>query len=88
MPLYGFLCKECGPFEAVRPAAEAGAPFPCPVCGGAGRRLFTPPGLALLPAGLRRARDREEKSAHEPEVVTTKVGRPMPWAGHHHGHAH
>jgi putative FmdB family regulatory protein len=87
MPLYAFTCAACGPFEAFRPAAEAAAAFMCPVCGGAARRRYTPPGLALLPAGLRRARDREEKSAHEPEVVTTKTGRPMPWAGHH-GHAH
>ena len=87
MPLYAYECGSCGPFEAARPVAEAGAPGACPECGGAGRRLFTPPGLALLSAPLRRARDREEKSAHEPEVVTTKTGRPMPWAGHH-GHAH
>ncbi len=87
MPLYAFECRECGPFDAVRPAASAGAVFACPACGGAARRVFTPPGLALLPAGLRRARDREEKSAFQPDVVSTKEGRPMPWAGHH-GHAH
>ena len=87
VPLYAFACEKCGPFDAVRPAASAGSGLACPACGGAARRVFTPPGLALLPAGLRRARDREEKSAFQPDVVSTKEGRPMPWAGHH-GHAH
>jgi putative FmdB family regulatory protein len=87
MPLYAFTCEACGPFEAFRPAAEAAAPFPCPVCSGAGQRRYTPPGLALLSTPLRGAREREEKSAHQPDVVSAKVGRPMPWAGHH-GHAH
>jgi len=87
MPLYAYECGACGPFEAFRPVTSAGAAFVCPACGGAARRLFTPPGLALLPAPLRRARDREEKSAFAPDVVSTKVGRPMPGVGHH-GHAH
>jgi hypothetical protein len=29
---------------------------------------------------LRTALDREEKSAHEPEVVSVKAGRPLPHA--------
>jgi hypothetical protein len=33
---------------------------------------------------LFRAREREEKSAHAPEVTATKSGRPMP---HGQGHA-
>jgi putative FmdB family regulatory protein len=84
MPLYEYSCSECGPFEAFRPASESAAVFACPSCGSATRRLFTPPGLALLSAPMRRARDREEKSAFEPEVVTTKTGRPMPHLGHSH----
>ena len=46
--------------------------------------MFTPPGLALLARPMRRALDLEEKSAHEPEVVTEKRGRPMP---HRHAQA-
>jgi hypothetical protein len=61
--------------------AEAGLPAPCPACGAQAERVFTPPGLALLPAPTRRALDLEEKSAHEPQVVTAKRGRPM-----RHGH--
>jgi hypothetical protein len=40
--------------------------------------VFTPPGLPLLARQLRRALDLEEKSAHEPDVVTERRGRPMP----------
>jgi putative FmdB family regulatory protein len=81
MPIYAYACADCGPFEAHRPASEAGAAGRCPSCGGEGRRVFTPPGLALLARPLRRALDGEERSAHEPAVVSAKRGVPMP---HHH----
>ena len=87
MALYAFECAACGPFDVSRPMAEAGAPAACPACGAAGRRVFTSPGLARMPRGLRRARDREEKSAHEPEVVSAPSGRPL-HLGHGHGHRH
>jgi putative FmdB family regulatory protein len=74
MPLYAFECPDCGPFEL---RTEVGAPGRCPDCGGEARRRFTPPGLALLSTPMRRARDMEERSAHEPAVVTEKRGRPL-----------
>jgi hypothetical protein len=40
--------------------------------------VFSPPGLALLAGPLRSALDSEEKSAHEPDLVTRKTGRPLP----------
>ena len=86
MPQYAFTCGSCGPFEVWRPAADAGAPLRCPECDAPAARLFTAPGLRRLPTAMRAARDREEKRASAPEVVTTKTGRPMP--GHAHGHAH
>jgi len=39
--------------------------------------VFTPPSLALLAKPVRRALDMEEKSAHEPEVVSEKRGQPL-----------
>ncbi len=77
MPIYDFICAGCGPYEVRRPMAQAGALTPCPNCGGQGQRVFTPPGLALLARPLRRALDLEEKSAHEPDVVADKRGRPL-----------
>jgi putative FmdB family regulatory protein len=82
VPLYAFICEGCGPFDLVRPMAEASTEAACPTCGTEARRVFTPPGLARFARPARRALDLEEKSAHEPDVVTEKRGRPMP---HRHG---
>ena len=79
MPLYAFECPGCGPFELSRPVAEAGSAGRCPDCGDEGRRVYTPPALARLARPLRRAFDMEERSAHEPAVVTEKRG------AHFHG---
>jgi putative FmdB family regulatory protein len=83
VPLYAYDCAGCGPFELVRPMAEAGAPVTCPACGALARRVFTPPGLSLLGRPVRRALDMEEKSAFEPDVVATKRGRPLSHGSHH-----
>lgn len=78
MPIYAYTCAGCGPFDVMRTMAEVGAPARCPECGSEARRVFSPPGLALLATPVRRALDMEEKSAHEPEVVSEKRGRPLP----------
>lgn len=78
MPIYAFTCAGCGPFEFVRPMAEASSAARCPACGTEARRVFTPPGLARLATPARSALDMEEKSAHEPAVVADKGGRPLP----------
>ena len=78
MPVYAFTCAGCGLFDVVRPMAQVGAPARCPACGGDARRVFTPPGVTLLARRVHRALDMEEKSAHEPEVVSQKRGRPLP----------
>jgi putative FmdB family regulatory protein len=85
MPLYAFTCDRCGPFDARRPMAEAGSALACPSCGSPARRSFTPPGLSRMRAPLRDARDREERSAHAPDLVAAPSGGPLPSA---HRHAH
>jgi putative FmdB family regulatory protein len=82
MPVYAFTCGGCGAFELLRPVADAATPARCPTCGSRARRVFTAPGQSLLARPLRRALDAEERSAHEPAVVTEKRGRPRP---HRHG---
>ena len=82
MPLYAFSCATCGGFDMTPPRRRRRRPGGVPDCGRQGRRVFTPPGLARLATPLRGALDREEKSAHAPEVVSQKRGRPMP---HAHG---
>jgi putative FmdB family regulatory protein len=78
MPVYAFTCAACGGFDVVRPMAESDEPARCPDCGSDAQRVFSPPGLARLARPVRLGLDMEEKSAHEPEVVTQKRGRPMP----------
>ena len=77
MPVYAFTCAGCGSFELTRPLEQAAAPAPCPTCGTEARRVFTPPGLAVLARPARRVLDMEEKSAHEPAVVGEKRGHPL-----------
>lgn len=78
MPVYAFACDRCGGFDVVRPMAEATVPATCPACGSRARRVFTPPGLRTLSPAVRTGREMEEKSAHEPDLVATKRGRPLP----------
>ena len=85
MPVYAFTCDACGPFEAWRPVADASGNVACPTCGALARRRFTPPGVTRTPAPLRVARDREDRSAYEPEVVRGPSGRSLPW-GHRPAH--
>jgi putative FmdB family regulatory protein len=78
MPTYVFTCQVCGRFEESRPMASAGDAATCPAFRGRAQRVFTPPHLPVLAAGVRRALSAEEASAHEPRVVGEKRGRPMP----------
>jgi putative FmdB family regulatory protein len=83
VPIYAYTCATCGSFDVWRPAVEASEGHDCPSCGAFARRCFTPPGVARMSRPLFRAREREETSAHAPEVAAMKSGRPMP-----HGHGH
>jgi putative FmdB family regulatory protein len=85
MPTYEYTCPVCGGFEVWRPAAHAGEPVACPDCGAPSARRFGPPNLRLTPAPLGAAIERSERSAYEPEVVTSPPRGGVPLHG---GHAH
>lgn len=72
MPIYEYACPACGRFELRRPFDQAGAPATCPTCGAGASRRYGPPNLVSTPAALARAKDRSERSAHEPEVATAQ----------------
>jgi putative FmdB family regulatory protein len=95
MPAYGYDCDSCGPFEASRPIAEAGAPHGCPECGELAPRVLARPHVRTSWAGIRYiAEARNEKSAHEPMTEhrlkgTTEKHRQAHTHAHHgHGHTH
>ena len=76
MPLYEFVCENCGPFEERRPYSAASSPAWCPHCQSPARRSYTPPHLYRTARAYRQARALEEKSAHEPEVVVRQLPAP------------
>ncbi len=81
MPIYEFECDAHGYFDEQRPMALAKAAAPCPACGTEARRVLSTPNIPLLAASNRRARDRNEQSAHEPKLVkreATQAREPEP----------
>lgn len=70
MPIYEYECTEHGTFEVTRSVAEVREPALCPECDVAGRRLLSAPHLACVSNSNRRARDINERSAHEPRQVS------------------
>ncbi|OCC03195.1 hypothetical protein BA190_19615 [Labrys sp. WJW] len=69
MPLYNYVCDDCGPFDEWVPMADAGKACACPTCSEPGQRDVAAPQLSLMNGTLRRALTRSEKSGTEPKVV-------------------
>ena len=86
MPTYDYLCPACGPFEARRPMSESKALVACAQCHAPAPRVMSAPRLNLMSSTNRYAETRNEKSAHEPDVVHT-LGPRAHSHGHGHGHA-
>jgi len=70
MPLYDYDCASCGPFRSWTRLSEADAPAACPHCGALASRAVAMPFLATMDANTRIAHVRNEKSAHEPRVMS------------------
>ena len=68
MPVYEYLCDDCGPFTAIRPMAECELPHECPDCAVSARRvLLTAPHCSSVSADVRRAHATNERSANAPK---------------------
>lgn len=78
MPIYEFECQEHGVFEATKSLAQARHPARCPACGRAAPRILSLPSLARLSRTVVKAHERNEKSRHQPKVVTRQGGPPAP----------
>lgn len=89
MPLYDYSCAKCGGFRAWRRMSEADDPEACPSCSEPAARSVVAPSLALMASNNRTAHQRNEKSAHEPKVVSGgQHGHGPGHHPHHHGHSH
>jgi putative FmdB family regulatory protein len=79
MATYVFRCPDCSIFEVSQPMSALTPTHPCPACGTASARVFTPPRLATTPVALRRAVDAADGSAEAPRVVRSiPDGAPRP----------
>lgn len=75
MPIYDYLCADCGAFSAQMPMSAYRDDQDCPTCGQrAPRALLTTPYLASMDGGKRRAHATNEKSAHLP-ATSAGTGR-------------
>jgi putative FmdB family regulatory protein len=90
MPLYDYVCRECGPFREWQPMARSGADVACPGCGQGSKRAVSMPFLPCVSRDDRIAHERNERSADEPAVMRrdeldARYGRIKPRGHHHHG---
>jgi putative FmdB family regulatory protein len=71
MPIYDYLCEDCGPFSEMRPMAESDRSCECPHCGLDSRRAWlTAPRIAGMSTELRLAHATNERSAHAPSTLS------------------
>ena len=70
MPVYDYLCNDCGPFTDMRPMAECDAPQSCPKCESSSRRaILTAPNFFCMPSDRRKAIATNERSANAPKTL-------------------
>ena len=87
MPLYDYRCDACGDFRDWRAMAQSHEPAACPICGSLSRRRVASPFIAFMSPHTRTAHQRNEKSAHEPKVMTRdQLDRMGGRVGHDHSH--
>jgi putative FmdB family regulatory protein len=74
--VYEYRCGDDGPFSVRLPLGSAPSSLACPRCAGESPRVFSAPALKRVPRDLVRALDHEEKTRHEPDIVTSLPPRP------------
>ena len=84
MPIYEYLCEDCGDFSEYQTLAFYDRPQPCPDCARPSPRVvLTAPAISLCSTSTRTAHRRNEQSVEAP-----KRGRANPHAHGGAGHAH
>ena len=81
MPLYEYLCDDCGLFNAWRPMADSSLPVPCETCGAESIRILSASSVARGGGG-------RLSGGPEPRLVQRKEREPekaSAHAGHDHG---
>lgn len=82
MPIYDYLCSDCGPFTDMRPMAECDAPQDCPRCENQARRvILTAPAFFCMAADKRKAIATNEQSRHAPKTLDQYKAAHRPGCG-------
>jgi putative FmdB family regulatory protein len=71
MPVYEYDCKKHGVFELIKNVSEVHEAGLCPRCERPGQRLLSLPSLSVMARSEVIARDRNERSRHEPRISST-----------------
>jgi|ERR1700733_12423139 putative FmdB family regulatory protein len=67
MPVYDYLCSDCGAFSELKPMSAFSDPCDCPGCGQLSERaILQAPFIAGMDSTKRTAFAVNERSAHEP----------------------
>ncbi|MCX7321475.1 MAG: zinc ribbon domain-containing protein [Hyphomicrobiales bacterium] len=70
MPVYEYLCGDCGPFTDFRPMAECDDPQDCPHCASSAPRvMLTAPAFFCMPSDKRKAHATNEQSRNGPKTM-------------------
>jgi putative FmdB family regulatory protein len=70
VPVYEYLCNDCGPFTEMRPMSEYDMPQDCPHCAiSAPRAILTAPHFSCMPASTRKSHAINERSANAPKTL-------------------
>jgi putative FmdB family regulatory protein len=76
MAIYEYRCELDGAFDVTRPIGTAPPSVACPQCASKAERVFSSPMVPRAPRALVAALDHEEKTRHEPDVVTSLPPKP------------
>lgn len=71
MPMYEYECRAHGTFEAIASIAACREPAACPTCDVVSSRVLSVPHFSSMPRSEIIARDRNERSRHEPRISST-----------------
>ncbi len=82
MPVYDYLCSDCGPFTDMRPMSECDEPSDCPKCASASpRAILRAPNFFCMPADRRKAIAVNERSANAPKTLDQYKASHAPGCG-------
>lgn len=74
MPVYDYVCDQCGEFSALKKMGPESVTAECPSCGQAAGKVISAPRLGLLGAEKRDAMARNERAQHAPQFTRKSCG--------------